>query len=50
MVVHKTNLFKRMEQLKDQLNNVTKQTTLHDPQVVRLSQELDRLILQFYKK
>lgn len=50
MTISKTSLFKRMNRIKGQLDIVTKHATLHDPRVVKLSEELDRLILQFYKK
>lgn len=50
MTDNRTSLCKRVKQIRDQLEIVTRHATLHDPRVVKLSEELDRLILQFYKK
>lgn len=50
MTNDKANLFKHIDRIKGQLDIVTKHSKLHDPKVVKLSEELDRLILQFYKK
>ncbi|WCK55416.1 aspartyl-phosphate phosphatase Spo0E family protein [Aneurinibacillus sp. Ricciae_BoGa-3] len=45
----KLALLKRIEELRKELNQATKDKTLSDPEIVLISQSLDKLLTQYHK-